>query len=352
MEIEEAKIKATEIKEEQKKLQRIEWVDVAKGLGLLCVILGHFRLSFLSSWVYTFHIPLFFFLSGFVFSGRKYSFKKYLIKKSKTLLIPYFILGMGIFVVWCFIYWAQGRPGMDYLEMFWNFIKQEHFWTIWFLACLFMVELLYYWIDKASVRVPWLSTLISCILCGLGFLWYRLGGKGIPWNLDIMLVAQFFFHMGYLLKSTKKLSAFCFEGKIWKKLLLFLACLIVNIGAGIACIRISGQSLDMSVGIYGNEILTMISAFAGIFMVCILANILPWQVFKYLGKNTMLIFAWHSRIIMVLMDYVYIALHIFQKGDLISTIGSSAITFVVIFVVLVPLTELIKRSKMKFIIGR
>ena len=57
--------------------KRIEWIDTAKGIGLICVILGHMRVPYLSTWIYTFHMPLFFFLSGAVFSGRQYCFREY-----------------------------------------------------------------------------------------------------------------------------------------------------------------------------------------------------------------------------------------------------------------------------------
>lgn len=69
---------------------RIEWIDTAKGLGLIFVILGHLHTPYISSWVYLFHMPLFFFLSGVTFSGGKYTFKQFIVKRLKTLVIPYF----------------------------------------------------------------------------------------------------------------------------------------------------------------------------------------------------------------------------------------------------------------------
>ena len=47
---------------------RLEWIDKAKGIGIILVILGHTicppNIKF---WLYSFHMPLFFFLSGYVF---------------------------------------------------------------------------------------------------------------------------------------------------------------------------------------------------------------------------------------------------------------------------------------------
>ena len=48
--------------------KRIEFVDVAKGIATILVIIGHLSYTpdMIKIWLYTFHIPLFFFLSGFV----------------------------------------------------------------------------------------------------------------------------------------------------------------------------------------------------------------------------------------------------------------------------------------------
>ena len=116
---------------------RIGWIDAAKGIGLLCVILGHLHIPLVDTWVYFFHMPLFFFLSGCVFSGGKYDFKTFISKKLRSLVIPYFTLGGGIFLFWCVLYALEGRSGGDYMEMLKNFLVQEHFWTVWFLPVCF-----------------------------------------------------------------------------------------------------------------------------------------------------------------------------------------------------------------------
>jgi fucose 4-O-acetylase-like acetyltransferase len=69
---------------------RINWIDIAKGIGIFLVVLGHTGIPVkLSYWIYSFHMPLFFFISGMCFDISKYqSFKSILLKKSKTLLLP------------------------------------------------------------------------------------------------------------------------------------------------------------------------------------------------------------------------------------------------------------------------
>ena len=40
---------------------RIDWIDMAKGYGMLAVIIAHICTGPLHAWIYTFHMPLFFF---------------------------------------------------------------------------------------------------------------------------------------------------------------------------------------------------------------------------------------------------------------------------------------------------
>ena len=43
---------------------RISWIDIAKGYGILFVIFAHLGMGMIKGWIYTFHMPLFFFYLG------------------------------------------------------------------------------------------------------------------------------------------------------------------------------------------------------------------------------------------------------------------------------------------------
>ena len=332
-------------------ISRIGWIDTAKGIGLLCVILGHLSIPYLDMWIYFFHMPLFFFLSGFVFSGRKYDFATFLKKKVRSLVIPYFTLGSGIFLFFCIVYALEGRPAGEYLEMLRNFLVQEHYWTVWFLACLFLTELIAYGIHAAFPEKPLAADAVSIALCGFGLLRYRLGWGSLPWNVDVALVAQFFFRAGFRFKAVEpKLAAF--DRLKWLPRLVICGGLMIgNFILGYIGIRVGGAFLDMSVGIYGSEIFTFLSAFTGILGVILFARMVEWKWLRWLGRNTMVIFGWHSRIVIVACGYLYAHLGLFQSGGLVDTLGSAACTFVIIFALLVPATHLVKRSRVHGLFG-
>lgn len=334
--------------------KRIEWIDTAKGIGLLLVMLGHLHVPYMSAWIYTFHMPLFFFLSGVVFSGDKYSFKEFCIKRMKSLVVPYFCLGFVIYLFYVIVN-AVVRPenglygtNMDMLK---NLFVQEHFWTIWFLACLFVVEILWYWIWKIFSRWSVVPAVASVSICIVGLLRYRLGYGSLPWNFDVALVAQLFFYVGHYFKCSQLDKKFIDEMQKNRYILCVAITFLINVAAGFLCIRLSGQSLDMSIGMYGNEVMTILSALAGILFIILISRKLNNKFLTYLGQNTMVLFAWHSRIVIVLCGYIYKFLGLFQNGSLFERILYSIVTLVVILVVLIPINEVIKKSKFYFLLG-
>ena len=64
---------------------RIKWVDIAKGIGIILVIVGHTIALEYSAPIYTFHMPLFFFLSG-LFLNTDVKLEAFIKKKAKSIL--------------------------------------------------------------------------------------------------------------------------------------------------------------------------------------------------------------------------------------------------------------------------
>lgn len=82
--------------------KRIEYVDVAKGIAILCVVAGHTFAAYdpgslQNKFIYSFHMPLFFILSGFFYKPQE--FKKSFLEKGKKPSGPLFC-DQCSFVVW------------------------------------------------------------------------------------------------------------------------------------------------------------------------------------------------------------------------------------------------------------
>lgn len=324
---------------------RIAWIDTARGLGLLAVFIGHLNVPYASAWVYTFHMPLFFFLSGLLYPGCvKYSFIQFAWRRFKSLVIPYFTLGAVIALFYCCVYAWHHEPTSVYHEMLRSFLVQEHFWTIWFLAALFLTQLIYFGIDRCFSRWKYAVSIASAALCLVGLARYRIGWGSLPWNLDIAFVAQLFFHLGYRFMHNRKVQdSFLKVKSRFYSLGIIVLCLIINLVAAKACMALSMQSLDMSIGMYGNEVLTFLAAIAGILLIVTIGSMINSKFFTYLGRNTMILFSWHSRIVIVACCMIYAHFGLFQQFGLGISYLRAFLTLMIILIILVPVNEVIKR---------
>lgn len=337
--------------------KRIDWIDAAKGIGMICVILAHVDQTYVKAPLYTFHLPLFFFLSGYLFS-LKSSFKEFLINKCRRILVPYFCL--GIILIAFDIYWYCRSPisGMPWILNknyatydITGLLVQERFLTLWFIACLFWLNFLFYVIVR-FIKSEKIRALIVVLLTVAGLCYYEFGGSALFWNIDTCLTALPFFYVGFLCRKTDFVNEKILKAKYkWLYFIGFIAadaiCLILNL-------KLSGESLEMFYNQYGIAPLTYISAFTGIFAVLILGN--AWSCFplRYIGKNTMLLYAWHQTMMIPLVQYFYSKMGWFTQiySSLPLYFAYSIITTIIICIVLCIVNELLCRIKLGFLLGK
>ena len=138
---------------------RIEWVDVLKGVSIIWLIVYHF---YVFSWMRS-PVPVFFFLSGLFFSEGK-SFMLFVGKKAKALLIPFvffFVLGIAASALKSFL---QGDSySFPPLWLFATLIPADAdngsplgVGAIWFLISLFEIYIIYYVLRLVSQNRCWL----------------------------------------------------------------------------------------------------------------------------------------------------------------------------------------------------
>ena len=119
-------------------MERLVHIDIMKGFAIVLVVMGHLYIPYtdylnetLNQMIYSFHMPLFIFLSGFVFhsAGDLSTIKKSVIKRCITLLIPY----IGFLSLYCFIFRQS---------LLLRFLDDEMHAGYWFMLVLFLVILL------------------------------------------------------------------------------------------------------------------------------------------------------------------------------------------------------------------
>lgn len=81
--------------------KRIEWIDIAKGIAILAVVVGHtlgpYNGQFFGSLIFAFHMPIFFMLSGYLYHSRpaRQECQRGII----NLLLPYLATAVVLLVV-------------------------------------------------------------------------------------------------------------------------------------------------------------------------------------------------------------------------------------------------------------
>ena len=279
--------------------ERNRVVDITKGIGILLVILGHIVNNVnIECLIYMFHMPLFFFLSGVTFkylNVKECSFKKYFVKKLKSIMIPYFI-----FSILCFFYWwiieRNLRHQFDvsilsnFINIFTCFINGDLYApniVMWFLPCLLISQLLFYFIVKVDSEKTKILIVLICFILGLFLNHY---GIILPYGIETVFIAIFFIYFGSIFSINKV--------KFNKKSAIILFFSII----GMIICYFFDYRLNMLGHCYGNPLLFIISSFSGIYVIIYVSELFNKYSQKlsyisaYLGKNSLILMMCHEPI--------------------------------------------------------
>lgn len=133
--------------------------DILKGIGILLVVIGHTGISGLPyTYIYSFHMPLFFFVSGCFYKRRPLI--EVLERKAKSLLLPWMSFAMLFFIAYTVIdaIKMQNLPEALSVNLSALNLMDEHctlFRSIWFLVCLFEVSVFYALLDRMPSYLKW-----------------------------------------------------------------------------------------------------------------------------------------------------------------------------------------------------
>jgi len=281
--------------------KRIVWIDSAKGWGMIFVMLGHAG-SPLAPLLYVFHIPLFFFLSGYLFNKQKHkSLLSTIQSKWRTLLIPYFSFATFNYVLWLvlnrnilFSGWGGIlKPLAGAIIAIRHTDWTPHIGTFWFISCLFVTELLWCFLLKiTNERFKTLRFLLVGCLAAFGFYYAVLPREPLPWSFDAALVALLFFLGGHATKAYSKQLQLPV-----RKIYLILAAIL-----GVACGVLNGfyanadyHHVDMFYSRYGNPLLFIVGAFSGIYLVVLAVQKLPeLSAIQFIGRYSIVYLCFHQ----------------------------------------------------------
>lgn len=261
-------------------------VDYIKGVGMLLVIIGHMSIcNDLYNWIYSFHMPLFTFISALYI--KEYS-KTELIKKAKRLLLPF--VSFSLLSWFCYTlltiifypeYLSEQLKKILYILAFtgqnacqiWNNGNV----TLWFLPFLFCC-ILSYWI-AVYFRLKFYDIIISILLAYL----ISLYDIKLPANLDTVFLLYPFFRLAVIYKVLN-LNKFINILSLSNKILIFILLLILHL----LLVSFNGR-VDTSSNIFGNNIFVFyLTASIGISITILLFEIFNYRfrILGYIGQNS------------------------------------------------------------------
>ncbi len=289
--------------------KRIDYIDIAKAIGILLVLLGHLipdGYNSLKSVIYSFHMPLFFILSGMTLKDLNFTiFAK---KRFYSVLLPY-LLWAAIFSKFSFKNCAYIIYGSNE-----SLQRAGSNAMLWFLVSMFIGSIVSWVIihlfggNKKIVAVfavvlffiSWVANYFHDFVTVDGF------GLGLPLALDVSLLSASFILAGNLLPAIQIQKM-----KLYHKALSGGVLLLTSL-LGI----LEGRSTEtgypqMATYSIGNPLLYWIVGITASVGVILLSSVISdilkegviHKVFLTLGRNSMVMFVLHRTLVYQLKDF-------------------------------------------------
>lgn len=272
--------------------KRIDWIDTAKGLGIILVVLGHTWdiPHWLYCAIYGFHMPLFFLLSGLTcnFDG-EISTRKYIIQQFFRYMRPYMVLCGVNLILQCM--WLM-YVGSFQCEMLLKYICGIIYcyanteWMpncspLWFLPGIMFAKIFAFAAYRLARSNKYRATGVVVFLTVFAMLCNYLKVPRLPWNILPAMVGSVFVWAGYCLRSDDRFMQTGY-GKITDALI---------IAALLLTPWIVWNCPGMNQNYYDNGLLFVISGFGYSFLLIRIAMLLRNNRFltSFLGKGTMVI---------------------------------------------------------------
>lgn len=310
------------------------------------MIIGHIPFSTtVNKYIYSFHMPLFFFISGWLYHHkdmRKDVFKRLF----KKMITPYFIFCFFGYILWI----LEMRPKDINIAiapfrsiLLFNTEKMPIVGAVWFLTAMLFVYYIYIILDNLCIKLKSkiLMHIVTLILFLFGLVENTIFKVHIPFAFGPACVGLGFYHIGNIFKLMYGKNKFCYKiFNIEKIKLIILFVLTVFLTINI-------KPINMRKGEYPYWVFSCVVA---VLMIVIYWNIsvklskvhdnLAINFIECVGKNSIIYLGMNEIVINV-------------AKSVLGKIGiyNHLVVFGVVIIVLYIISKLIIKSKYKKIFG-
>lgn len=275
---------------------RRAWIDCARGIAIILVVIGHYDQgsSLLCHWISSFHVTVFFVLSGILVALKDayegIPLKQILAHKAKQLLYPFLTFSMLVMAY----YLLRGQPERAAQVLFYTVTLEGHN-ALWFLPSIWMAECMLLVLLRSRIA-DWLGT--ALLLAGTTIyaaLQYYVIGGAIPAEEGMLfLIGNGLCRAGIgAVMMMAGYKGYQLAGRRIRKKGRWLVPLCCT-GVGFICGMLNGMS-GLHYCIQYNPILYYLAALlqtGGLIMLCAFV-IKRNAVLEFFGRNSLIIMATH-----------------------------------------------------------
>ena len=337
---------------------RVTYVDVFRGLGILLMVMGHIGFGgAFDKFIHAFHMPMFFFVSGYFYRKKDIGFRDYFAKKKQSLLLTYVLTGVICYGVWLILQMHHQNKGVIY------FLKPVYhlLWTntdglpiagaLWFLTALFFCNVLYFALDRWITDMRILTGVILVITLAGNLLPLLLPHR-LPWAMDAAFVGMGLYHAARLLHSCEKKNAFRVNSLFDMNIVqIFVAGLIIT-----ALIFANG-AINLRAGTYAFIPLFWINAIGASLIGWSIARkidscekgilSMPARWLRRVGKDSLVYLCWNQLAILIVAK---IMIHI--VGDSVSVPVLHTMILILTMLFLWEMDSLLQNTRLRILLGK
>jgi fucose 4-O-acetylase-like acetyltransferase len=331
--------------------KRINYIDTAKCIGIFLMILGHSGLTGnMLIYIYAFHMPLFFILTGYVTDEYlPKSIIAFSVRRIKTLLVPFFCYALMFshesFTKWIYILYGS-RNGLAIADTF---------TPLWFLPCLFSSVIIYQLIINVADKFHekrnicyWLL-IVAVALLGYVLQFDKMGGAenqhvttrtvssiinfiglGYPFCFNVALVGTVFMAIGRVMSKI--------QIKILVKIILSVVLIVTSLytySLNLPLNTLFGiPRVEMCIAVYGNYLLFFFNAIIVSYTIILISTFVTNKILEYLGRNSLLILIGSAITLPIAQAFLHL-IDMKQNGLYFFVEALLAFTFTIPFVFLV-----------------
>ncbi len=335
------------------KITRIDYIDVLRGIGIIYMVLGHINFgTAFDHYIHAFHMPLFFFVTGFFYRRQSLSFWPFLKKITKQLLLPYLLWGIAFLL---FANFTKLGLSTSFSQTAWNLFTFNNSGlaisgALWYLTCLYFSQIILYFLNK-SLKKEWLFAFGCIIVFAIGILLHHFHIV-LWWSVVNSLVAVGIIYFGYLIKKLDLLKRLTNTNLVYTFLLFVISFFsIMHTGY-----------VNMRTGVYPNLFLFFLNLFLAILLYVNVSKILLKINFlsfltrriKYIGENSLVSLCFNQLIILIcsflfqhfhftsyFLDILHLPLFLYN-----------IILFLLVMTILFFLTKFFMETKLRILFGK